>query len=198
MTSIIAIVSGKQSTPVNPKRPRWVDMINYYPDTSIATMDLYNTIGGGLPEYLKQNPVSWENSCCIRMSYGLNYSGLSLPKAPSTGGTIIGKDKKNYWIRVNDLISYLKQKFGKPEIESVGGKTAVQSFKGKKGIIVFEVSGWGNATGHFTLWDGEHLVYPGNPLHDNPSSEYYYFSMKYEVSKGKFVQTQKVYLWELK
>ena len=26
---------------------------------------------------------------------------------------------------------------------------------GKRGIILFVVKGWSNATGHFALWDGE-------------------------------------------
>lgn len=198
MATIIAIVSGKHSKPVIPKRPSWDDMKKFYPDTSTLTSELYNAIGGGLPENYKADPVNWENSCCIRMSRGLNYSGFTLPKAPSNGGTIYGKDKKKYWIRVKDLLGYLKTKFGKPEIEAKGGHTAVSQFKGRKGIIVFEVSGWGNATGHFTLWDGQHLVYPGDPLHDDPSSEYYYFHMKYTTINKKTVQTTKVYLWELK
>ena len=30
----------------------------------------------------------------------------------------------------------------------------INKINGKKGIVVFEVKGWANATGHFTLWDG--------------------------------------------
>jgi hypothetical protein len=61
---------------------------------------------------------------------------------------------------------------------------------------MFEVSGWGDASGHFTIWDGNHLIYPGDPLHDDPTSEYYYFHMKYE-NNGKVFQTDKIILWEL-
>lgn len=32
------------------------------------------------------------------------------------------------------------------------------SFKDKKGIIVFDVSGRSNAKGHFTLWDGVKFI----------------------------------------
>lgn len=48
--------------------------------------------------------------------------------------------------------------FNKPDIEEKAGPNAVDKFNNKKGIIVFEVSGWGNASGHFTLWDGKHLI----------------------------------------
>lgn len=198
MGAIIAIASGKRSKPIIPKRPSWEDMKKNYPNSSVSTKSLYTAIGGSLPERLEADPNSWINSCCVRMSRGLNYSGFSLPKAPSSGGTIYGKDQKRYWIRVKDLLAYLKIKFGKPDIECTGGHSAVSHFKGKRGIIVFEVSGWGNATGHFTLWDGQQLAYPGDPRHDDPTSEYYYFHMRYSPMKGKIVQTTKVYLWELK
>lgn len=198
MSAIIAIASGRKSKPITPKRPSWENMKKNYPNSSVPTKSLYVTIGGGLPEYLKTDPTYWENSCCIRMSRGLNYSGFSLPKAPSPGGTIYGNDQKKYWIRVKDLLPYLKKKFGKPDIECIGGHSAVSKFKGKKGIIVFEVSGWRNATGHFTLRDGQHLSYPGEPQHDDPNSELYYFHMRYSTIEGKIIKTTKVYLWELK
>ena len=62
---------------------------------------------------------------------------------------------------------------------------------------MFNVSGWGDATGHFTLWDGSHLIYPGYEEHDDPNSEYYYFNMKYE-DEGRVTQTDSIKLWELK
>lgn len=193
---IIASVDDQRSI-IEPQRPKWDDMKLFYPDTNVKTVDLYNFIGGGLPEYFKNDPVNWENSCCIRMSKALNYSGVALPKAPSSGGTIKGSDGYNYWIRVNDMKKYLSEKFGNRDIEAIGGLNAVDQFKGKKGIIVFDVTGWGNASGHFTLWDGKNLVYPGDPLHDDPNSEYYYFSMRYTTPRG-VVKTEKIRLWELK
>lgn len=136
------------------------------------------------------------------MSKALNYSGIKLPTATSSGGTIIGKDKYKYWIRVRDLKQHMENLFNLPDIESTPSNIAVDKFNGKKGIIVFEVSGWGNAAGHFTLWDGQNLIYPGNPSHDDPTSQYYYFNMKYQVDMGngkkKEVKTTRIYLWELK
>ena len=79
MSAIIAIASGRKSKPITPKRPSWENMKKNYPNSSVPTESLYVTIGGGLPEYLKTDPTYWVNSCCIRMSRGLNYSGFSLP-----------------------------------------------------------------------------------------------------------------------
>ena len=71
-----------------------------------------------------------------------------------------------------------------------------------KGIITFDVSGWSDASGHFTLWDGNHLIYPGGAEHDDPQSSKYYFHMLYPTKKKNgdldFVQTNRIRIWELK
>jgi hypothetical protein len=50
---------------------------------------------------------------------------------------------------------------------------------------------------------GNNLIYPGAPQHNDPTSEYYYFNMKYEqyhpIKKINIViQTDEIKLWELK
>lgn len=35
------------------KRPSWNDMFKFYPNSQIKTIDLYESIGGGLPQYYK-------------------------------------------------------------------------------------------------------------------------------------------------
>ena len=70
-----------------------------------------------------------------------------------------------------------------------------------KGIVVLEVTGWPDATGHFTLWDGttRQLVYA--PDHDNPGNNSYYFWLTklIESDKGTFVlQGTKIKFWGLK
>jgi len=178
----------------------WAEISKNYPASFISTKDLYNTIGGGLPENFQNDPNNWENSCAIRMSRCLNYSGIRLPKSPSSGGNIIGKDKFNYWIRVKDLKTYLvnllQGKF--TLITEPGGINTVNKFKNKKGIIVFDVTGWSNASGHFTLWDGVNLFYvgPNTSQNDPNNQEMYYFSMNYNQN-GKNVKTTKIRLWEI-
>ncbi|MBV8326548.1 T6SS effector amidase Tae4 family protein [Chryseobacterium sp.] len=148
------------------------------------------------------------------------------------GGVMSGKNKLFYWLRVKELCSYLANHLGKPEIDikldkiqmpdvykkkknvtstewqqlkamkKVISTTEWASLRKTQGVIVFDVSGWDDATGHFTLWDTQHLIYPGGPEHDDPTSSRYYFSMlDLKINKKNeldFVQTNRIRVWELK
>lgn len=110
-------------------------------------------IGGNVAKNIG-NPNAaqrWSNTCAVRMSYILNQSGLVIPTI--AGKTVSGVDKRQYFFRVKDLIAFLQQRWGQPEIvnnpPSGGGSLA-----GKKGIVLFEVSGWSDAAGHATLYNG--------------------------------------------
>lgn len=216
MATIIAQAGRISSPPITVNRPKWSDMIKNYPDMKFNTSTLYKEISDSLFKIYSSNTKDWENSCAIRMSKALNYSGVKLPSTDigyrednSSNGTLKGKDGYYYWFRVKSLGNYLKKKLGKPDLDihlktaKLGEKKEKMStenwkkVQAMKGIVMFEVSGWGNASGHFTLWDGNHLIYPGYPEHDNPSSEFYYFYMKYEGG-NKVFQTNKILLWELK
>jgi len=73
---------------------------------------------------------------------------------PATAGkTKKGGDHRNYFYRVKDVISFLNLKWGPLEAVAyppAGGGT----LSGKKGIVLFEVHGWSDASGHATLFDG--------------------------------------------
>lgn len=97
-------------------------------------------------------PNSWENTCAVRMSYILNQSGLPIPF--TFGKTVSGADKQWYFHRVGDVIAFLTQRWGKPDLVVPFPQPGGGILAGKKGVILFEVSGWGNARGHATLWDG--------------------------------------------
>ncbi|SEO85532.1 Type VI secretion system (T6SS), amidase effector protein 4 [Flavobacterium sp. CF108] len=236
--AILAQSGGFQARAVSATRPKWDDMINNYPNSSVDVITLYNEIGNGLYEMLQKNSA-WENTCAFRMSKGLNYSGFKLPynnfkyRATGTsGGVHIGKDKLNYWYRVRELATYLIDHLGSPEIDIKLDKLQIPNalkkntgltlfewqqiktnknkisdidwkrLKTIKGIITFDVSGWNDASGHFTLWDGKNLIYPGGPEHDDPTNDKYYFSMIYPIKKKNgdldLVQTNRVRIWELK
>lgn len=204
--------SSKSDSGCVPHKPSWSDMSINYPDTSILTIDLYTSIGGQFPKYNSQTDLlngPYANSCAFRMSRGLNLSNRKLPPKDNKNQLVLkGGDKLNYWGRVRELYPILKKMCCKPDWEKVLKKAGIGEEKEKltssdwdflnnnKGIIMFEVSGWGDASGHFTLWDGAHLAYPGNPEHDDPNSDYYYFNMKYE-SNSKVIQTDKIVLWVL-
>ncbi|MEM9032005.1 MAG: type VI secretion system amidase effector protein Tae4 [Pseudomonadota bacterium] len=113
-----------------------------------------NTLVGG---YVKLN--DFENMCAVRMSRALNYAGWPVPskyrhklmKTFSVGGA----DKKWYMFRVRELRNYLMRELGKPDVAkpSEAGSTQVRlDFMMRRGIIIFDVPEWKNATGHVTLW----------------------------------------------
>jgi hypothetical protein len=95
---------------------------------------------------------NFSNSCAIRVSRSLNYGGQNIPHIPPNL-TVSGDDGKWYLYRVKDLIKYLNDQWGSPDT-IVKNKPFEGEFKGKKGVIVFEVDVWSDASGHATLWDG--------------------------------------------
>lgn len=226
--AFVAESGGVQTTEITITRPSWDNMIKNYPNKSVDVVTLYNVIGNGLINYYNDPKTrsSWENTCSFRMSRGLNLSGFRLPKdnskyreKGSTGGVHTGTNtgilKNYYWYRVKELGKYLEDHLGTPELDfklkkaKLGEskedltKTEWEKLDKIKGIIMFKVSGWGNASGHFTLWDGKNLIYPGEEQHDDPTTPFYYFRMKYEVfdpSKNKtiIIQTDEIKVWELK
>lgn len=111
-------------------------------------------IGGNVEKNIN-NPNAtqrWDNTCAVRMSYILGQAGLLIPAIQ--GQTVSGADQRKYFFRVRDLISFLKQHWGEADVvkypPSGGGVLA-----GKQGVILFEVSGWSDALGHATLFDGK-------------------------------------------
>ncbi|ASE61053.1 hypothetical protein H3Z85_18320 [Chryseobacterium indologenes] len=149
------------------------------------------------------------------------------------GGVMSGDKDVSYWLRVRELSPYIAAHLGKPEIDYTLANLAMpneykkrqsltpaewnglkakkekltdeqwKNIRKTKGIIVFDVSGWGDATGHFTLWDQSNLIYPGGADHDTPGNEKYYFSLLYYGWNSKkneltLIQTNRIRIWELK
>ena len=83
------------------------------------------------------------------MSYILNQTGTHIPALP--GKTVTGKDRMNYFFRVRDLIEFLRRRWGTPKVVAFPPSGILA---GEKGIILFEVNGWSNASGHATLFNG--------------------------------------------
>ena len=106
----------------------------------------------------KVNADWYKNTCAIRMSRAFNYSGYAIPKLKSVQPdgkerweSISGEDGKWYLLRVDTFLSEILEKhFGPPDIR---GKVE-GDFMGKKGLILFKVRRWEDATGHLDLWDG--------------------------------------------
>lgn len=122
-------------------------------DPANSAEKVARTIGGNVAENINSRDPKrrWINTCAVRLSYILNHSGMPIPRIP--GQTVSGADKRWYFYRVKNLIAFLEQRLGKAEVVSYppgnGGPLA-----GKKGLILFEISGWSDAQGHATLFDG--------------------------------------------
>ncbi|CAD6081386.1 type VI secretion system amidase effector protein Tae4 [Escherichia coli] len=94
----------------------------------------------------------WSNSCAVRMSYVLNYTGHPVPRI--AGLTVSGADNKWYFFRVKDVIAWLTRQWGNPDMIVSYPSLPVQQLDNKKGVILFEVQGWSDAAGHATFWNG--------------------------------------------
>lgn len=65
--------------------------------------------------------------------------------------------------------------------DPAGGLDVSSRFAGKTGVLIFDVSGWGDASGHVTLWNGRDCGDTCYFVHDQPG-----------------VRTIEVMFWELK
>jgi hypothetical protein len=145
--------------------------------------DLWTSYPNGEPEQVKQLiggavDADWiVNTCTIRISRALNYANA--PITPMQGlNTLRGADGKRYAYRVAEFTRYMLRKYGKPSIkaELKPGEPVsklINAVKGHRGLIIFVVKGWSDATGHADLW------YKTTPKH----AEY-------------FDKASSVYLWE--
>ncbi|MBX3415007.1 MAG: type VI secretion system amidase effector protein Tae4 [Pirellulales bacterium] len=129
-------------------------MWNHFSTVNVDVVGVGKVIGGkvgvNVELGVKDPQAGFTNACAIRMSYCLNNSGK--PVSRGAWATVSGADKKWYIYRVKDLVAYLTHNFGKPDQVTKNPKSA--DFAGQKGILAFQVSGWSDATGHVTLWDG--------------------------------------------
>jgi hypothetical protein len=130
-------------------KPSFIKLWVYFSEINIPVKDVGKKIGGNIQTNIDSGV--FQNACPIRMSYALNKAGVPIPLGKKYA-VVSGKDKNQYMYRVNDIITFLEDTFGKPDTIILAPKES--DFIGKKGIIVFSGSGWSNARGHVTLWNG--------------------------------------------
>jgi len=146
------------------KLPKWDVLKGNYP--ALPAPVVFKQIGGKVE--LNFDIGVFENACAIRVSKALNQSG-GLHKIPffkdaGPNGRFeaqvsSGKNKNWYIFRVKMLIKYLTKNYGAPEVFTPAKYK--KEINGRKGIIIYEVNGWSNATGHADLWNGLNCVYQG-------------------------------------
>jgi hypothetical protein len=153
------------------KLPVWQDLLANFPDKDAEAV--FTEIGGKVK--LNYDIGVFSNACATRISKALNYSGEEhlIPyytikdksgkkkTQVSSGQYSPGKQdadepKKWYIFRLKILIKYLTEKYGEPE-QSFSAEYK-DRLNGRKGIIIFTVSKWKDATGHSDLWNGEECV----------------------------------------
>lgn len=96
-------------------------------------------------------PFRWRNTCAVRMSYILNHCGVLIPAVPDI--TVSGADHRQYFFRIENLQAFLLQRWGQPEV-NLKSPLSRRHLQQRKGILFFGVSGWIDASGHVTLFDG--------------------------------------------
>lgn len=102
-------------------------------------------IGGGVAG-------AWiTNTCVIRVSHCFNLCGSPIPRSFPGLMTTYGKDGSRYAFRVSEFKPYLERQYKRPEIRA----TNRSQLTNKKGVIMFDVRQWSDATGHFDLWNGQ-------------------------------------------
>ncbi|MEO8766062.1 MAG: type VI secretion system amidase effector protein Tae4 [Ginsengibacter sp.] len=179
----------RPKTVAGPGRPLFVDIEANYPGEGKSAGDVYKLIGGKVALNYHMDPDTGEesNSCTLRVCRGLNYGGAKIKMIDRTILYGTGGDGLKYIYRVIDMIKQLVKTFGQPGIARTPADPDYRSaFEGHKGIIAFRVSGWGDATGHVTTWDGNSCGY------------HCYFDEADYINAGSGVATTvKVMLWML-
>jgi RHS repeat-associated protein len=144
--------------------PSYNNLSSNYLGSNYTSDEVYNKIGGKVLTNHINNPTDFSNSCALRLSYALNYSGAEIPYHKGKTGS--GADKLWYFYRVSDIKKYLLDTYGAPTIIQVTDSDFDKKVKNAQGIIAFDVSGWNDASGHVTLWDGnncgDHCYFPQN------------------------------------
>lgn len=124
-----------------------------YDDIGKTVPAVGRLIGGRVDYNINQlTPAQgqFQNACAIRMSYVLNNTGFKIPHHP--GKTVSGAKGHWYFYKLKDLIVYLKSIFGRYDYEI--HMPTVNKLVTYKGIVIFEVDEWTDATGHATIWNG--------------------------------------------
>jgi hypothetical protein len=84
--------------------PNWSDFNSNFPkhdDPLLTTpLQMYTSIGGQVLAQYNSNPVAHQNTCALRVSKGLNYSGITIPPGPDR---FQGSDGKYYFLGAKAL-----------------------------------------------------------------------------------------------
>lgn len=137
------------------KLPDFEKLKQFYLGKGVSAEQVKTRVGGGI------NSHDIKNTCIVRLSIPLNQLGELIPSRTEQFKTRQGKDKRWYGLRVKEFWDYMIKTYGPPIITDKKPLSR-DKFLGPQGIIGFRVSSFNDATGHFTLWDGQDLLYGGD------------------------------------
>lgn len=150
--------------------PTWAQFNSAFPRNSDPLYDtpekMYNSIGGDVAK-LYTGPTT--NTCAVRLSKALNYSGVTIPNI--SGQTFRGADNKYYFKAAYQINLWMRQTFGTNPASNTSPQTPFNEnhfqytqsqagvhgvnlptlLNGKKGIYSIYSSNFRWATGHADL-----------------------------------------------
>lgn len=135
--------------------PSWTSLLENFPNYPAAKV--FNDIGGKVK--LNHDIGVFKNACATRLSKALNASGeahhIPFYKTQDRKGNdqvqvSSGENKHWYIFRVKAIKQYLEEYYGQPQ--TLSPEEYRDAIDDKSGIIIFEVTGWSDATGHADLW----------------------------------------------
>jgi hypothetical protein len=136
------------------QRPDFQLAWKIYSLMNVNVQSVGKRIGGKVKENIdipEKEQGKWTNACAVRMSLILNNTGFPIKQGKYP--TVSGKMGGFYIYRLNDLISYLNDVLGEPDIV-VNRIPTPDDFSLMKGILIVTGNGRGDANGHATLWNG--------------------------------------------
>ncbi|MDR2924938.1 MAG: hypothetical protein LBU76_03160 [Azoarcus sp.] len=139
---------------IDEKRPDFLSAWEAFYDVNMGVPEVGKKIGGTVKyniEIPELKDGKWKNACSIRMSYVLNKTGF--PVKPEGYAVAKGADGMQYMYRLNDMISFLHETLGAPDIV-IDRAPRPENFREMKGILAVTGDGRGDSTGHITLWNG--------------------------------------------
>ncbi|CAH1243482.1 Hypp7099 [Branchiostoma lanceolatum] len=98
--------------------------------------------------------VADKNTCTMRVSRALTHAGKTIAPGSCNWSGVRDSQNRPYIIRVGTMRCYLENEYRHADVTG----SSESSFRGKKGIIVFQDCGFQAATGHVDLYDGSGCV----------------------------------------
>ena len=98
------------------------DVLNKNYPNFVSVETVKRLIGGGINDLDAPPAQQWlgganGNTCTIRLSRTLNYSGVPIPKNPQGMRTTTGADHRNYAFAMQEMRGWLTSHFGAPTID---------------------------------------------------------------------------------